>query len=138
MRELLPRHEIYSAGLCALDGVAADPIALELMWQAGIDISAHRARKLSSWMMREADLVLTMDQAQLQYVAQRYPSAVARLARLGECCALDIPDPYQQGMPAFQLAYGLIERAVQCRLPQLTRSRRLPVPFKMQAAEPIL
>ena len=125
MRELLPRHEIYSAGLCALDGATADPIAVELMWQASIDISAHRARNLSSWMMREADLVLTMDQAQLQFVAQRYPAAASKLARLGESDDLDIPDPYRQALPVFQHAFRLIERAVQRRLPQLARNRRL-------------
>lgn len=125
MRELLPHHEIYSAGLCALDGAAADPIAVEIMWQAGIDISAHRARNLSSWMMREADLVFTMDHAQLEFVTQRFPAASTKLARLGDSCAADIPDPYRQGLPAFQHAYCLIERAVQRRLPQLARNRRL-------------
>lgn len=124
MRKLLPHHEIVSAGLCALDGTPADPLAVEIMWQAGIDISGHRARNLSSWMMREADLVFTMDHAQGQYLAQRYPAAAAKLARLGDKCAPDIPDPYQQGLPAFQHAYRLIERAVQRRLPQLAHNRR--------------
>lgn len=125
MRERLPQHEIFSAGLCALDGATPDPIAVELMWQAGIDISAHRARNLSSWMMREADMVLTMDQAQLQFVAQRYPAAATKLALLDTSGELDIPDPYRQGLPAFQYAYRLIERAVQGRVPQLARKRRL-------------
>lgn len=125
MRELLPSHEIYSAGLCALDGAMADPFAVELMWQASIDISGHRARNLSSWMMREADLVLTMDQAQLEFVAQRYPAAAAKLARLGESAEIDIPDPYRQELPVFQHTFRLIERAVQRRVPQLARNRRL-------------
>ena len=112
-------------GLCALDGAAADPIAVEIMWQAGIDISAHRARNLSSWMMREADLVFTMDHAQLEFVTQRFPAASTKLARLGDSCAADIPDPFRQGLPAFQHAYCLIERAAQRRLPQLARNRRL-------------
>ena len=54
LRAALPSHEIFSAGLCALDGAPADPIAKELMWQAGVDISGHRARNLASWMMRES------------------------------------------------------------------------------------
>lgn len=123
LREALPAHEIFSAGICAQDGAEADPIAIELMWQAGIDISGHRARNLASWMMREADLVLTMDSDQLQFVSHRYPAAQDKLARLGEPCGLDIPDPYRQGLPAFQHAYRLIERAVQRRLPQLASSR---------------
>lgn len=125
MRELLPHHEIYSAGICALDGALADPFAVELMWQAGIDISGHRARSLGSWMMREADLVLTMEQAQLQFVAQRYPAAAAKLARLGENDDIDIPDPYRQELPVFQHTLRLIERAVQRRVPQLARNGRM-------------
>ena len=49
LREWLPSHEIFSAGLCALEGAPADRLALELMWQSGIDISEHRARNLASW-----------------------------------------------------------------------------------------
>ena len=121
LREYLPTHEIFSAGLCALDGACADPIAVELMWQAGIDISAHRARNLASWMIREADLVLTMESAQSDFLRQRFPAAHGKLARLGEPCGLDVPDPYRQGLPAFQHALRLVERAVQSRLPMLVR-----------------
>ena len=122
MRERLPAHELFSAGLCAQEGAPADPVALELMWQAGIDISSHRARGLASWMMREADLVLTMDKAQQRNVMQRYPAAAAKVARLGEPCDIDIPDPYQQGVAAFQHSLLLIQRAVESRLSSLTHA----------------
>lgn len=122
LRERLPTHEIFSAGLCALEGAPADRLAQELMWQSGIDISDHRARNLASWMMREADLVLTMDDAQRQFVMRRYPAAGKKVERLGEVCDLDIPDPYQHGLPAFCHALRLIERALRYRLPALNRS----------------
>lgn len=121
LRELLPMHDIFSAGLCALEGTPADRLALELMWQSGIDISEHRSRNLASWMMREADLVFTMDNAQTQFVIRRFPVASNKVERLGEPCGLDIPDPYQHGLAAFCHALRLIERAVQCRLPALNR-----------------
>ncbi len=122
MREALPSHEIFSAGICAQDGAPADPIAMELMWQAGIDISAHRARNLASWMMREADLVLTMDGDQLHYVSSRFPSARHKVMRLGEPSDMDIPDPYRLGLPAFSHAFQLIDMAVKKKLPQLARA----------------
>lgn len=124
MRECLPTHEIFSAGLHALDGASADRFAIELMWQVGIDISAHRARSLASWMMREADLILTMDGWQQQFVAQRFPSAKPKLMRLGELYDVDIPDPYQKGLPAFQQAYRLIERSVHRQVSRLAREKR--------------
>jgi protein-tyrosine phosphatase len=122
LRELLPLHDVYSAGLSTLEGSPADRIAIELMWQSGIDISEHRSRNLASWMMREADLVFTMDSAQTQFVIRRYPIASKKVERLGEPCDLDIPDPYQHGLAAFCHALRLIERAVQIRLPALNRS----------------
>ncbi len=120
LRNALPAHELFSAGLCAQEGAPADPLAVELMWPLGADISAHRARQVSRWMMREADLVLTMERAQLQFIRRLYPSAAARTELLGRD---DIPDPYGRGLPAFQLALRLIREAVRIRLPQLrTRS----------------
>ena len=122
LRDLLPRHEIFSAGLCTMEGTPADQLALELMWQSGIDISEHRSRNIASWMMREADHVFTMDSAQTQFVIRRYPVASKKVERLGEPCGLDIPDPYQHGLSAFCHSLRLIERAVQCRLPGLARN----------------
>lgn len=124
MRNALRSHQIFSAGICALDGAPADALAIELMWQAGIDISAHRARNLASWMIREADLVLTMDSEQLQYVASRFPSARQKLMRLGEPCDVDIPDPYGLGLPAFSHAFRLIDYALKKQLPVLARPNR--------------
>jgi len=72
-------------------------------------------------MMREADLVLTMDNAQRQFVIRRYPVVSKKVERLGDLCDLDIPDPYQHGLAAFCHSLRLIERALQSRLPVLTR-----------------
>ncbi len=119
MRQLLPAHELFSAGICAPGGAPADPIAVELMRQFGIDIGEHRARPLASWMMHEADLVLTMDGQQRRFVRQRYPAAAARVERLGEAGGIDIPDPYQRGPDAFLRSLQLIRQAIDRRLPEL-------------------
>lgn len=121
LRQSLPVHELFSAGICAQEGAPADPLAVELMWQLGVDISAHRARPLGSWMMREADLVLTMERAQQRFVQRRYPSVAAKVECLGGIAGADIPDPYGLGLPAFQQTLRLIRDAVRCRLPQLRR-----------------
>lgn len=120
MRQLLPAHELFSAGLYAEEGQPADPMAVELMSQLGIDIGAHRARQLSSWMMREADLVLTMDSEQQRLVRRRYPKAAAKVERLGEPEGIDIPDPYQRGWQAFQLSLQLIQQVLPHRLRELS------------------
>ncbi len=119
MRQLLPAHELFSAGIYAEAGAPADPMAVALMRQLDIDISAHRARPLSRWMMCEADLVLTMDSRQQRFVCQRYPSAAGKVERLGQAEGIDIPDPYQRGLDAFELSLQLIRRAIDRRMPEL-------------------
>jgi protein-tyrosine phosphatase len=121
LREFLPTHQIFSAGVQALEGAPPDNLAVALMKQSGIDISEHRARSLAGWMMQEADLVLTMDNAQKQIVLQRYPAVGEKVERLAQSCDIDIPDPYQRGWSAFCDSLSLIKHALQSRLPDLTR-----------------
>ncbi|NML30282.1 low molecular weight protein-tyrosine-phosphatase [Paraburkholderia antibiotica] len=111
---------VESAGIEALIGAAADPLALDLMRQRGLDIGAHRARQLTGWMAEAADLVLVMDRAQKQYVERRFPSLVGRVYLLGPCqgtagpaaARFEIPDPYRKGLVSFEQSLVLIEAGV--------------------------
>ena len=111
-RQALPEKQVFSAGLDALIGHAADPHACELMRERGVDIGAHRARGLEGWMLLESDLILTMDNAQKEYIERRYPATQGKVMRLGEALRCDIPDPYGQGRHAFEHACELIEQCV--------------------------
>jgi protein-tyrosine phosphatase len=103
---------VESAGLGALVGYPADPIALELMSQRGLDLSGHRARQIRADLIRSFDLVLTMDAGQQRAVESIDPSARGRVHRLGRIGGFDVPDPYQQGRVAFESALELIERGL--------------------------
>ena len=132
IRTLLPSQGLFSAGLYALDGAPADPLAVALMREAGIDIGAHRSRRLAVWMLAEADVVYTMEAAQAAWLKQRHPGHARKIARLGEPCGADIPDPHGQQHVAFEQSYAAIRRAVQARLPswltQLDRQRAMRSP----------
>jgi protein-tyrosine phosphatase len=103
---------VCSAGIDALVGAPADSLAAQLMRERGIDISEHRARQLASWMVREADLILTMDYDQKRYLERIYPAMKAKVRRLGEHGNYDVPDPYQLGMRAFRHCFDLIADGV--------------------------
>ncbi|MDO9218337.1 MAG: low molecular weight protein-tyrosine-phosphatase [Lacisediminimonas sp.] len=128
----LPGRMVCSAGLHALVGEAADACAIDLMRQRGIDIGGHRAQQLASWMVREADLIVTMDGEQKRYIESTWVAAQGKVRRLREAAparpasgsdiagstggtrdtGIDIPDPYRQGRPAFVHACGLIEDGI--------------------------
>lgn len=108
----IPEVQICSAGLSAMVGHGADPIAVQIMAGVGIDISAHRARMVTDANVREAELILLMSEQQKQQLAMQYPSARGKIFRLGEARKQDIPDPYQQGQEVFRAVFSLLENGV--------------------------
>ena len=103
---------VASAGLGALVGRPADPIADELMREAGIDISAHRARQIDESMVQDHDLILVMDEAQREDLSGRFPRARGKIHSLGRWGGFEVPDPYRAPRSAFTQALELIERGV--------------------------
>jgi low molecular weight protein-tyrosine phosphatase len=104
---------VGSAGIVAVVGRPADPIAQALMKERGLDISAHRARQLTADLIRSCDLLLVMDREQQRAVESILPSARGRVHRIGRLGNFDVPDPYKGGRAAFERALVLIDRGVE-------------------------
>ncbi|AMP06368.1 low molecular weight phosphotyrosine protein phosphatase [Collimonas pratensis] len=112
LHKAFPDKTIRSAGIDALVGYPADPHSIQIMQEQGIDISGHRAQRLTDRMVREADLILTMDTEQKRYIEKNYPAAKGKVLRSGEFGDFDIPDPYQQDMSSFRQTYRLISQGM--------------------------
>lgn len=104
---------VHSAGVGALVGHQADPIAQSLLLERHINISEHRARQLTSDMLFEADLVLTMDNEQQKLIEKQNPSIRGRVHRLGTWNGYDVVDPYRRPKSAFEQSLILIEESVE-------------------------
>jgi protein-tyrosine phosphatase len=115
------RGDVESAGLAALEGWPADPVAVELLAERGFDLSTHRARQLTPELLARFDLVLVMETAQQRRLAALAPSARARVRRIGGLSDFDVPDPFQGPRAAFERALGLIERGLDELEPSLWR-----------------
>ena len=111
-RQAMPGVQVSSAGMSAMVGHGADPIAVQIMAGVGVDISAHRARMLTEAIAREADLILLMDEQQKQQLSMQYPHMRGKVFRLGEANGQDIPDPYLQDMEVFRKVFSLVENGV--------------------------
>lgn len=119
-RHAMPGKAVCSAGIHAMVGEPADPIAVRLMREQGIDISEHRGQALAEWMVKETDLILTMDRQQKQFIEHKFPKARGKVWRLGEPGGYDVPDPYLHGPAAFLHAYTLIEQGVDALVERLS------------------
>ncbi|MBK6009033.1 low molecular weight phosphotyrosine protein phosphatase [Ramlibacter ginsenosidimutans] len=117
----LPQFATRSAGLGALVGEPADPLAVSLLQARGIDISGHRAVQVTRKMCLDSDVVLVMDRAQRKRLEELYPESRGRVFRLGEFTDQDIPDPYRLPERAFRHALELIDAGVERWLQRIER-----------------
>ena len=136
MRQKLPEMVVYSAGLHALYGAAVDRFAVDAVRKNGIDISGHRARNISAWMVKEADLVLTMDGVQKRSIEVKYPAFENKVWRVGEYGNFDIPDPHQKGHLAFQESLSLITQGIEEWTAYLLSFNRNKTGVLLHAASP--
>jgi protein-tyrosine phosphatase len=111
-KRALPDCTIVSAGLGALVGQSADPIAIQLMADEGVNISAHIAQQISPAMVSRAEVILVMDSDQKRYIENSFIGTRGKVFRLGEGAKVDIPDPYREGIDSFRAAQRLIEAGV--------------------------
>jgi protein-tyrosine phosphatase len=111
---------VQSAGLGALVGKRMDPLALEILGENGIEGEGHRARQVTSSMLRDAGLVLAMEQGHVASLMRMAPEASGKMMLLDRWEQRgDIPDPYRLGREAFEYVYQRIDRAVESWVPHL-------------------
>ena len=75
LKKKLPERQIASAGIRALTGNDADFQAIKTALRHGVVIAGHTARQLTVGMCRQADLILVMEPAHIEAVADILPGA---------------------------------------------------------------
>ena len=111
---------VSSAGTHALHGNPAQPHAVEVMREYGVDISRHRARLLAS-----ADLVLVMETFHLALVKKKsWPQRVG-IRLLTEFDAHgdvdDVPDPMGEAIAEYRISAKIIDSALKGVVAHLER-----------------
>lgn len=115
----LPQHTVWSAGLGALVGQAADPLSIQVATAHGLDITEHRAQQVTSWMCQQTELILVMEQSHKNQLEQQFPVVRGKVFNLGQYGKFDIADPYQQPLEAFEVAFAAIAQGVADWVPRI-------------------
>jgi protein-tyrosine-phosphatase len=136
LRHLLARAgaediRVDSAGVFAMEGMAATRETLSVLQAIGVDGSAHRSRPLSAELVREADLVFVMEPFQAEEVARRVPEAKEKIHLLkpyglapGELLGPPgIPDPIGKPLEVYEVCFAEIREAVERIAKSLTVPR---------------
>lgn len=109
---LTDNYKVSSAGIGALVGEPAHPIALRLMAERKLDLSDHVARQIDDALVRESELIMVMETSQQRWIEARWPHARGRVFRLGHWGDFEIPDPYRRGETRFRESLELIEQGI--------------------------
>jgi protein-tyrosine-phosphatase len=125
-----PDAAVESAGLHAMPGKVADPVACAVASEMGIDLREHRAQRVSREYVTSAGAIFVMDRVNEAEMVARYPDAASKVFLLATCGSgpipgdLDITDPNGQSADTMRHCFELISRSVDCLAGQLLTHRR--------------
>ena len=110
--------EVASAGVSPVEGMRPSRETRELMQREGIDVSEHRAVRLTDEMIRQADLILVMEWFHRSWIVDRDPSSLAKVFLLteygqAERDGREIPDPIGKPMEVYEVCFATIKEAVE-------------------------
>lgn len=117
MGERLLQHyvrgvNVESAGIRGLEGHAADPYSQRICQKHGISLEGHVGRKLTTGMLRQADLILAMESQQLNHISAMAAEVRGKSMLFGRWLDVrEIPDPYRKSEAAFEYVFGLLDGA---------------------------
>lgn len=103
-----------SAGLSAVEGAPASPNAVLALRECGLDISAHRARRLTGEEMPVWDLFFTMSQTH-GYILEQAGARPEQIYVPGQ-----IADPYGQDLSAYRACRDRLRKELEEFLGKLT------------------
>lgn len=109
----LPELSVASAGIGAVVGHRADPLARELLIERGIDIDGHIARQVTLSMVTDATVIFVMTDVQKRFFESRYPFSTGRVFRLGHHRGIDVIDPYRKDRSVFEHVLSTIDTALE-------------------------
>ncbi|MDI3311520.1 MAG: low molecular weight protein arginine phosphatase [Thermoanaerobacterium sp.] len=98
-------HVAESAGTMTYDGLPATDEAIKALKEKyGIDISNHRSRLIKEEHIKDADLVLTMTEAQREFILRKHPEFADKVFTLNEFADKkgDIEDPFGRGLDVYR------------------------------------
>lgn len=124
LRTLLTKHgshlrrriSVESAGVNANPNMPALPTMSTIAYTKGLDLQNHRSRILTPEMIREATLILTMEQAHKERILQRHPEMFEKVFLITEYGrgqdrseVGDVIDPTGKDLEEFQEFVALAE-----------------------------
>ncbi len=122
LQSILEKHGvddilIESSGTIATEGNHASYRSVKQLWNAEkIDMRPHRARRLTKAHIKEADMIIGMEQYHIDTILSMAPNAKDKTELIGEYMdnedEMELPDPYGGPEEYFVEVYKLLVKAL--------------------------
>lgn len=95
---------VSSAGTWAHWPRGASQFSVDVMAEAGFDITGHRARMVDDALLSDADLVLCMEKGHVEALRIEFPAYAAKIRLLSEMADSDhsVHDPYGEPLVMYE------------------------------------
>ena len=110
--------QVSSAGVAAAPGLPASPEAVDVMKEAGGDISSHASQPFVDKLANDADLILTLTNVHRDAILRTWPQVETKTRTLRSDGG-DIGDPIGAPLEVYRKCAAQIEQALQQRLEEI-------------------
>jgi protein-tyrosine phosphatase len=120
LKDRADEFDISSAGISAMDGLPASPETIKVMKNEGVDVSAHRSRRLNTELVAESHKIFVMQKMHKDWILRFVPEAKQKVFLLtefhrpdyGNLTEADIPDPIQMSDSFYENVLKVIRDCV--------------------------
>lgn len=112
---------VSSAGIAAIDGFPPTPETVKVMKEEGIDVTDYRSTRLNETVVKDADLILVMEEMHREFIDTTYPEGSFKAYLLKEYGINDelnfpqskgISDPIGRPIEFYRLSLAIIKDQV--------------------------
>lgn len=121
--QLADRVSVDSAGTYAMVDAPASAGSVQAMTDRGLDIAEHEGKQITAELVRQADLILVMEERHRRTIFVTWPQALSKTFLLSEMAGAhaDVADPYGMAQAEYDKAADIIESYVRRGLPEILR-----------------
>ena len=115
--------QVISAGVWAEDGARASTNGVAVLRLRGIDLAEHRSQPLTPALLRQANVVLVMEEAHRRSIFYTAPEHLSKVFLLSEMAGghTDIEDPYGRAMEEYAATANELTALIDQGLPKILK-----------------
>lgn len=128
---LAEQVQVLSAGVFADNGHTASRFATQVLGERGVDLAEHRSQSVTMDLLKQADLVLVMEESHRKSIFYLAPQLLSKVFLLSEMAAMhdDIDDPFGGTIYEYRETADQLVELIDRGLPRIFKRLGITLPL---------